>query len=176
MARAVNPIHRTVSEGIEGEMRSYGLTAETELRGLQHEPFHEPGVYPQQVDGRDVARGAIAGAVAGLIAGWVMVKFQEGWAKIAEGRVESRNLRQSVPEHRAKRDFDSSNRDEQEASGAEDETPDDATVHTAELISEKVFDHKLTRDEKKVAGPAVHYAFSVGVGALYGAASGVLPA
>src|SRR5437879_10712243 len=104
MARAVNPIDRTVSGGIEGEMRSYGLTAETELRGLQHEPFHEPGVYSQQVDGR-VAKGAIAGAVAGLIAGWVMVKFQEGWAKVAEGRNESKNLRKSVPEHRAKRDF-----------------------------------------------------------------------
>jgi uncharacterized membrane protein YagU involved in acid resistance len=31
-----------------------------------------------------------------------------------------------------------------------------------------VLDHELTAEEKKVAGPLVHYAYGTGIGALYG--------
>jgi hypothetical protein len=47
-----------------------------------------------------------------------------------------------------------------------------ATVRTAEGISRCVFGHELTAQEKKWAGPAVHYAFGGLVGAVYGAMAG----
>ena len=52
---------------------------------------------------------------------------------------------------------------------------DDATVKAASAISENVFDLKLTKREKKVAGPAVHCAFGTITGGFYGAAAELAP-
>jgi len=51
---------------------------------------------------------------------------------------------------------------------AQEKKGDDATVKTADKISSSVLDHKLTEDEKKTAGPVVHYAYGTAIGALYG--------
>jgi putative membrane protein len=42
-------------------------------------------------------------------------------------------------------------------------------------LSENVFDHKLTKEEKEYAGPAVHYAVGTGSAAVYGAAAELYP-
>lgn len=105
-----------------------------------------------------VAKGAVAGAIAGLAAGFAMVLFQKAWST-AEKKIsgkDEKNIDKGVPEHR------------EHTPGEGQEQGDDATIKTASAISENVFDHKLTKDEKKVAGPAVHYAFSAAMGALYG--------
>jgi putative membrane protein len=52
---------------------------------------------------------------------------------------------------------------------------DDATVKTASAISEHVAGHHLTRQEKKVAGPAVHWAFGTTMGGVYGAIAEAWP-
>ena len=52
---------------------------------------------------------------------------------------------------------------------------DDATVRTATAISQAVFDHQLTKDEKKWAGPLVHYALGTVLGATYGILSETVP-
>ena len=57
----------------------------------------------------------------------------------------------------------------------ESEQQDDTTVKTASAISEGLFGHKLTKNEKKIAGPVVHYSLGTGVGGLYGAAAEVAP-
>jgi putative membrane protein len=46
---------------------------------------------------------------------------------------------------------------------------EDSTVKAASAISRAIFHHELTADEKKVAGPAVHYAFGTTTAAIYGA-------
>jgi len=56
------------------------------------------------------------------------------------------------------------------------EQGDDATVKTADAISTQVFHHELAKDEKKWAGPAVHYAFGTLTGAIYGALAETVPA
>jgi putative membrane protein len=48
-------------------------------------------------------------------------------------------------------------------------------VKTAEKISEQVFDHQLTKLEKKWAGPAVHYTFGTTTGAVYGILAETVP-
>jgi putative membrane protein len=45
---------------------------------------------------------------------------------------------------------------------------EDSTVKTASAISRAIFHHELTADQKKVAGPTVHYAFGTTMAALYG--------
>ena len=42
---------------------------------------------------------------------------------------------------------------------------EDSTVKAASAISEIVFHHGLTPDQKTIAGPAVHYAFGMTMGA-----------
>jgi uncharacterized membrane protein YagU involved in acid resistance len=52
---------------------------------------------------------------------------------------------------------------------------EDSTVKTASAVSKLIFQHELTPQEKKIAGPAVHYGFGTSVAAAYGAAVEVLP-
>ncbi|MFZ0592688.1 MAG: DUF6789 family protein [Bryobacteraceae bacterium] len=46
---------------------------------------------------------------------------------------------------------------------------EDSTVKAASAISRTIFHHELSSDQKKIAGPAMHYAFGTTVAALYGA-------
>jgi putative membrane protein len=45
---------------------------------------------------------------------------------------------------------------------------EDSTVKAASAISQIVFHHVLTPDQKTLAGPAVHYAFGMTMAAAYG--------
>src|SRR5947199_4406654 len=74
-----------------------------------------------------VPKGMIAGAIGGLAASWIMTRFQF---------LVAHALGQGSPH---------------EGQG------EDATVKTAQTISTEVLDHPLSPDEKKVAGPVVHY-------------------
>ncbi len=113
----------------------------------------------------DVWKGLAAGLAGGLVASWTMNRFQDVWVKLTEefGQTE---------EQTSARD---NNDESQQARGGGDEQADDATVKTASAISEGVFDHELTKSEKKLAGPAVHYAFGASVGGLYGAVAELAP-
>jgi putative membrane protein len=97
-------------------------------------------------------RGALAGLAGGLAAAWVMERFQAAVPAATFARLLGE--------------------DENGGAGASDEP---ATVKTAEAISEGVFGHRLTKGEKAVAGPAVHYAFGASMGTLYGTAAEAWP-
>lgn len=45
---------------------------------------------------------------------------------------------------------------------------EDSTVKAATVISQCIFQRELTEQQKKIAAPAVHYAFGTSVGAIYG--------
>jgi putative membrane protein len=89
--------------------------------------------------GKDkVYRGFIAGGIGGLAASWIMPRFQF---------LLSHALGYSSPH---------------EGQG------EDATVKTAQRISSALLGHQLSAEEKKTAGPLVHYVYGTGIGALYG--------
>lgn len=111
-----------------------------------------------------VWKGLLAGLIGGLVASWTMNRFQDVWSKLSENNPQAESAR-SVEHDEEK---------EQPANGDKQEE-DDTTVKAASAISEGLFDHKLTKDEKKIAGPAVHYALGTGVGGLYGAVAEVVP-
>ncbi len=108
--------------------------------------------------GGDVLKGLAAGVVGGLVASWVMDEFQAGWSKLSESLEASQK---------------SSKKKQKSEGGGEEQEP--ATVKAAEAISENVFDHRLTKSEKKIAGPAVHYAMGATTGAIYGVAAELVP-
>jgi putative membrane protein len=99
---------------------------------------------------RHLWKGVLTGAAGGLAAAWVMNQFQTGWGKATKALEQSK-----TPQG------------EQERQSNDD--AEDATMITAGKISEKVFNHSLSREEKKKLGPVIHYAFGASVGAVYGA-------
>lgn len=118
----------------------------------------------------DVLKGLLAGVAGGLAAAWVMNQFQSAWGARAEGVDRphgAQSLQQGSPEHGVGRELQEEDSDEEQ---------DDATERVASAISTGVFDRELTRDEKRRAGAAVHYAFGVTTGAAYGALAEVAPA
>lgn len=103
---------------------------------------------------RNVWKGVIAGAAAGLVATWAMTEFQQVWAKVSE---EIKQQRRHEGVHSPERGT------------GDQEQSDDATMKVADRIARSVLNRGLTREEKKKAGPVVHYAFGVMTGAVYGA-------
>jgi len=67
--------------------------------------------------------------------------------------------------HSSFQNLESSDQDKQE----------DSSVKTASAVSETIFHHKLTPQQKKTAGPAVHYGFGASIATFYGAAVEILP-
>jgi hypothetical protein len=94
-----------------------------------------------------------------------MNRFQDVWLRLSEnGQLTGARSSEQSKEH-----------EEAQAATGINEEHDDTTVKAASAISEGIFRHKLTIDEKKIAGPAVHYALGTAVGGLYGAVAEVVP-
>jgi uncharacterized membrane protein YagU involved in acid resistance len=103
-------------------------------------------------------KGLLAGAAAGLIAAWVMNQFQSGWSKASEKL-------KSGEQNEASQSEQKQNQAEQE----------DATMKAAGKLAHAVLGRELSKDEKKKAGPLVHYAFGTFSGAMYGLVGEFLP-
>jgi Protein of unknown function (DUF1440) len=114
-----------------------------------------------------VLKGLAAGLIGGLVASWTMNRFQDVWMKLAGSQSSGVGPQQEAEGHVSEQGLQTQKNS--------DEEQDDATVKTASAISEGIFDHELTKSEKKIAGPAVHYAFGTSVGGLYGAAAELAP-
>lgn len=104
-----------------------------------------------RIDTGDVVKGAFVGIIAGLAATFVMTEYQ--------------NLLSAMAEEEEKKKSKNKKKEETEP----------ATVKAAKMISEGAFDHKLTKREKEIAGPAMHYAMGATSGAIYGIASELAP-
>lgn len=112
---------------------------------MKHTAQHETNIW----------KGMAAGLIGGLAASYVMNQFQSGMeAMLTNGK-----------QAELKPQFE--NQDDAEK--------DDATVKAAEAITESVAGHKLTKSEKKVAGPLMHYAMGATTGAVYGVAAEFQP-
>jgi len=109
-----------------------------------------------ETDEAKILKGMLAGAVGGLVASWTMNEFQKVWAA-AEKRITG-----------GKQGHDEGQQNTEDA--------EDATMKTADRISQALQSRHLTGDEKKKAGPVVHYAFGALMGAVYGASVEVNPA
>lgn len=117
----------------------------------------------------DVWKGLAAGLVGGLAAAVVMNQFQSLLGKLTVGIEKShgaQSLQQGSPQHGAGRMLQERGMDEAQ---------DDAAERLANTISVGVFDRELTKSEKETAGTALHYAYGITMGGLYGAAVELAP-
>ena len=118
----------------------------------------------------DVLKGFAAGVAGGIAASWVMNQFQSAWAKLQEGVEKphgAQSLQDGSPKHGVAQEL--------EKRGSEEEE-DNAAVRAGNAVAEFVFDKKLTRKEKELAGAVAHYAMGAASGAIYGVAAEVTPA
>src|SRR5687767_14620663 len=122
----------------------------------------------------NVWKGLVAGLAAGLVASWTMNQFQAAWTRIAAG-FEKPHGAQSMQPSEGPNPNEMPNAGSAQMANEQPEEQDDATVKTAKAISEGIFGHKLTKEEKRPAGAAVHYAFGTATGGLYGAMAEVAP-
>ena len=117
----------------------------------------------------NITKGLAAGVAGGLVASLVMNQFQAIWGKLIEGESRShgaQSLQQGLPDHGISREL--------QKRGSDD--PDDnAAVRAGNAVAELVFDQKLTKPEKEMAGAIAHYAMGVTSGAIYGAVAELVP-
>jgi putative membrane protein len=102
-------------------------------------------------------KGALAGAIAGLAGAWTMNQFQALLSNATPKKQENEAEAQKQQE---------------QASGGED---GDATQKLAARIGRAVLGRLITKHERDVGGPIVHYAFGCASGALYGAGAELSP-
>jgi putative membrane protein len=99
---------------------------------------------------RNLLRGIYAGITGGLVAAWVMNEFMAGPAQKLQQAVQS-------PEQTR-----------QQQAGANG-PKEDATMKAADkVVSTVTGGQHLSWEEKKKAGPIVHYAFGALAGGIYG--------
>jgi uncharacterized membrane protein YagU involved in acid resistance len=115
-------------------------------------------------DNGNVWKGIVAGLAGGLVASWTMNQFQSAWMRLATNSEKPHGAQSMQPSDGSKGNQDQDAKEQ-----------DDATVEVAKVISDNVLDHQLQESEKKAAGAAVHYAFGVASGGLYGALAEVVP-
>ena len=103
---------------------------------------------------RKLWKGLVAGSAAGLAASFAMNQFQAAWSRASKKMGDYANQGSS---------------DNQSSDDSED-----ATMKAAGKLAE-IARHRLSREQKKKAGPIIHYVFGTGMGALYGALMEVGP-
>jgi len=118
----------------------------------------------------DLMKGLAAGIVGGLAASVVMNQFQKLLSKMTNSDKRShgaQSLQQGSPKRGIAREL---------KKRGKDDANDDAAGRLANAISVGVFNRELTEREKEAGGTALHYAYGISMGAVYGAAAEVLPA
>lgn len=103
-------------------------------------------IYEAERRVRNLGKGVVAGLVGGLIGTMVMNEFQKAWSKTSQA---------------LKKD----DGHEGQQSGEESEN---ATMKAAGKVAQ-IAGRELSHEQKKKAGPVVHYSFGTLQGAVYGA-------
>jgi Protein of unknown function (DUF1440) len=116
-----------------------------------------------------IGKGLAAGIAGGLVASAVMNQFQSLVSKLMEGDQRShgaQSQQQGFPDHGISLELQKR---------GSDEPDDNAAVRTGNAVSEFVFNHRMSKQEKEVSGEVAHYAMGAASGAIYGVAAEFAP-
>jgi hypothetical protein len=119
---------------------------------------------------QSLGKGLVAGVVAGFVASAVMNQFQALLGKLMENESRShgaQSLQQGLPDHGISLELQKRDADDPK---------DNAAVRTGNAVAELIFQTKLTKDEKEIAGALAHYAMGIGSAVMYSVAAEAVPA
>jgi uncharacterized membrane protein YagU involved in acid resistance len=105
-------------------------------------------------------RGSVAGMIGGAAGAWIMNNFHNN----------PQTPQPTQPRASAAAAPAQLKRTAQRHNGGEP-----PTVQVAQAVSRNLFAHELEGQEKRIAGPAVHFGYGMLVGGLYGALAEVWP-
>jgi putative membrane protein len=145
--------------------------------------------YEEEVEAKNVLKGALAGAIGGLVGAWAMAKaknlIQRPGARRREARWtkrEARPVREYTYVGTGERESERFGRGESVGEPGEwrseqwriaEEEP--ATEKLAHNISRRVLRRDLSQRGKRIGGQVVHYGYGATMGAIYGGAAEVAP-
>jgi putative membrane protein len=112
----------------------------------------------RKYDERSIAKGTLAGMIGGLAGSWTMNQLQAIKQQVQQAWKNSNHRQQNTLQQ------PNQNQDE-----------DDATIKTADRLVLLVTHQHLTTEQKKKAGPIVHYGYGALLGAIYGALAELSP-
>ena len=116
-----------------------------------------------------IGKGLAAGIAGGLVASAVMNQFQSLVSKLMEGDQRShgaQSQQQGFPDHGISLELQKR---------GSDEPDDNAAVRTGNAVSEFIFNHRMSKQEKEASGEVAHYAMGAASGAIYGVAAEFAP-
>ena len=108
---------------------------------------------------RRITKGMVAGVIGGLVGSWTMNQFQAAKQKVLGSWEKSDPRRKGIPQQKPTQDQDA----------------EDSTMKSADRLALLFTQHHLTREQKKKAGPIVHYAYGALLGAIYGTLAEMSP-
>jgi uncharacterized membrane protein YagU involved in acid resistance len=103
-------------------------------------------------------KGLVAGAVGGFVASWAMEQFQQRFSRVTGDRADAAQRASRRPEA-----WDARTQDQLSGQAQS------ATEHAVEGAVDIAGDGPLHPQTRAAAAQALHYAFGIGVGAIYGA-------
>lgn len=103
-----------------------------------------------------IVKATLTGMIGGLVASWAMNQFQSGMQKV-------------------EKEFKKPEEQQQQLSQQSSQDSEDATMKTANRLTRVFTHHELTKEQKKKAGPIVHYAYGALLGGAYGLLGELFP-
>ncbi len=103
-------------------------------------------------------KGILAGAAGGFVAAWAMEQFQQRFSRMAGDRADLGQRASGRPEG-----WDARSQDQVSGQSSS------ATERAADAGAHALASRPLDADRRAAAAQALHYAFGIGVGAVYGA-------
>ena len=103
-------------------------------------------------------KGIVAGAAGGLVAAWAMEQFQQRLSHVADDRADEAQRSSGRPQA-----WDARSQDQVSGQSSS------ATENAADAAASAMALQPLDRSTRASAAQALHYAFGIGVGAVYGA-------
>jgi uncharacterized membrane protein YagU involved in acid resistance len=107
-------------------------------------------------------KGLAAGALGGLVGSFAMNQLQAGMSKLFEHPRQPEEKKEAARQAQGWKEYG-------EPTNGQDDDIENATVKAAAAVSQTVFDHELQPEERQPAGNAMHYAYGIVAGGLYGA-------
>jgi putative membrane protein len=127
-------------------------------------PLHRPRTEPPERGDGTLIGGLVAGIIGGLAGAWMMDRYHKVAARFQETSDEPGSGEQGGRQAAG-----------QDIGGEHEESEEPATEKAATAIVTGILGRTMSKEQKRFAGTATHYAFGASVGGFYGVLAEAAP-